>query len=63
MSLRKRTRRKWIDGFAKEVSDGMKVRIEVQDSKMSLGHFPGSPVAKTLRSQGRGPAFHPWLGK
>ena len=62
-SFRRRTRRKWMDGFAKEVSDGMKVRIGVQDSKMSLGDFPGGPVAKTLCSQGRGPEFHPWSGK
>ena len=27
-----------------------------------LGDFPGGPVAKTPRSQCRGPGFDPWLG-
>ena len=27
--------------------------------KMNLGDFPGGPVARTLRSQGRGPGFDP----
>lgn len=31
MSIRRRTSRKWMEGFAKEVSNGMKVRIEGKD--------------------------------
>ena len=27
------------------------------------GNFPGGPVAKTPRSQGRGPRFDHWSGK
>ena len=30
--------------------------------KMYLEDFPGGPVAKTPRSQCRGPRFHPWSG-
>ena len=28
----------------------------------SNGDFPGGPMGKTLRSQGRGPGFDLWLG-
>ena len=31
-------------------------------TKISLG-TPGGPGAETSSSQGRGPGFHPWLGK
>lgn len=37
MGLRRGTRRKWMEGFTKEVSDDMKVRIERLVQKMSLG--------------------------
>ena len=30
--------------------------------KTTSGDFPGGPVVKTLRSQCRGPGFHPWSG-
>ena len=30
--------------------------------KVMLRDFPGGPVAKTLRSQCRGPGFDPWSG-
>ena len=31
-------------------------------SKPLIWDFPGGPVAKTLRSQCRGPGFDPWSG-
>ena len=30
--------------------------------KMGVGDFPGGPVAKTPRSQCRGPRYNPWSG-
>ena len=49
--------------------DGMIVYIEnpKESTKKLLEiinrDFPGGPVAKTLRSQCRGPRFNPWSGK
>ena len=34
----------------------------VSKSSMTLGDFPGGPVAKNPHSQCWGPRFNPWLG-
>ena len=37
-------------------------RWKRKPSKTHNGDFPGGPVAKSLRSQRRGPRFNPWSG-
>ena len=37
--------------------------IPFMDIKQHLWDFPGGPVAKTLRSQCRGPGFNSWVGE
>lgn len=42
--------------FVDEETDSKQLRVRVGKD------FPGGPVAKTLRSQCRGPGFNPWSG-
>ena len=39
-----------------------KYLMDVLDETIWLQDLPGGPVAKTQRSQCRGPGFNPWSG-
>ena len=55
----------WKESYDKPRQCVKKQRHHLADKGLysqSYGGFPGGPVAKTLRSQCRGPGFNPWSG-